>query len=89
MLSGFKQFVLRGNVVDMAVGVVIGVAFATVVSEVCQLFCVNGRFSCWFLGMGCWGRGPFPLPQLQLYRSVMRVMTQPAPGPASDPAIES
>ena len=32
MLSGFKQFVLRGNVVDMAVGVVIGVAFATVVS---------------------------------------------------------
>jgi len=32
MLSGFKQFVLRGNVVDMAVGIVIGVAFATVVS---------------------------------------------------------
>lgn len=32
MLSGFKQFVLRGNVVDMAVGVVIGAAFATVVS---------------------------------------------------------
>ena len=32
MLSGFKQFILRGNVIDMAVGVVIGVAFATVVS---------------------------------------------------------
>jgi large conductance mechanosensitive channel len=32
MLSGFKQFVLRGNVVDMAVGVVIGAAFATVVT---------------------------------------------------------
>lgn len=32
MLSGFKQFVLRGNVVDMAVGVVIGAAFAAVVS---------------------------------------------------------
>src|SRR5438309_4898056 len=32
MLSGFKQFILRGNVVDMAVGVVIGAAFATVVS---------------------------------------------------------
>src|SRR5258708_12895266 len=31
MLSGFKQFFLRGNVVDMAVGVVIGAAFATVV----------------------------------------------------------
>jgi large conductance mechanosensitive channel len=32
VLSGFKQFILRGNVVDMAVGVVIGAAFATVVS---------------------------------------------------------
>jgi large conductance mechanosensitive channel len=32
MLSGFKQFILRGNVVDMAVGVVIGAAFASVVS---------------------------------------------------------
>ena len=32
MLSGFKQFILRGNVVDMAVGVVIGAAFATLVS---------------------------------------------------------
>jgi large conductance mechanosensitive channel len=31
MLSGFKQFILRGNVVDMAVGVVIGASFATVV----------------------------------------------------------
>jgi len=32
MLSGFKQFILRGNVVDMAVGVVVGAAFATVVT---------------------------------------------------------
>ena len=31
MLKGFKQFILRGNVVDMAVGVVIGAAFASVV----------------------------------------------------------
>jgi large conductance mechanosensitive channel len=29
--SEFKQFVLRGNVVDLAVGIVIGAAFATVV----------------------------------------------------------
>ena len=27
MLKGFKQFLLRGNVVDLAVGVVIGAAF--------------------------------------------------------------
>ena len=32
MLSGFKQFILRGNVVDMSVGVVVGAAFATLVS---------------------------------------------------------
>ena len=31
MLNGFKQFILRGNVVDMAVGVVVGAAFASVV----------------------------------------------------------
>ncbi|HEX4486528.1 MAG TPA: large conductance mechanosensitive channel protein MscL [Terriglobales bacterium] len=32
MLTGFKQFVLRGNVVDLAVGVVIGAAFGSVVT---------------------------------------------------------
>lgn len=32
MLKGFKQFLLRGNVVDMAVGIVIGAAFGAVVS---------------------------------------------------------
>lgn len=32
MLSGFKQFILRGNVVDMAVGVVIGAAFGSVIT---------------------------------------------------------
>ena len=32
MLKGFKDFVMRGNLVDMAVGIVIGVAFAAVVT---------------------------------------------------------
>ncbi len=32
MLKGFKEFILRGNVVDLAVAVVIGAAFATIVS---------------------------------------------------------
>ena len=32
MLTGFKQFVLRGNVVDLAVGVVMGAAFGAVVA---------------------------------------------------------
>jgi large conductance mechanosensitive channel len=32
MIQGFKQFLLRGNVVDMAVGVVIGASFGGIVS---------------------------------------------------------
>jgi len=38
MLDGFKKFILRGNVVDMAVGVVIGAAFASVVSGLTLAF---------------------------------------------------
>ncbi len=33
MLKEFKEFLLRGNVVDLAVGVVIGAAFGTIVSS--------------------------------------------------------
>ena len=33
MLEEFKKFVLRGNVVDLAVGVIIGVAFGGIVSS--------------------------------------------------------
>lgn len=32
MLKGFKQFILRGNVIDLAVAVVIGAAFTNVVN---------------------------------------------------------
>lgn len=32
-MQGFKQFLLRGNVVDIAVGIVIGAAFGTVVTS--------------------------------------------------------
>ena len=31
-MKGFKEFLLRGNVIDMAVGIVVGAAFGTVVS---------------------------------------------------------
>ncbi|UOQ58304.1 large conductance mechanosensitive channel protein MscL [Leucobacter allii] len=34
MFNGFKEFLLRGNVVDLAVAVVIGAAFNTVVERV-------------------------------------------------------
>lgn len=34
MLKGFKDFIMRGNVVDLAVAVVIGAAFTAVVNSV-------------------------------------------------------
>lgn len=33
MLKDFKEFIMRGNVVDMAVGIIIGVAFGTIVNS--------------------------------------------------------
>ena len=33
MLKDFKTFIMRGNVVELAVGIVIGVAFGTVISS--------------------------------------------------------
>jgi large conductance mechanosensitive channel len=33
MIRGFKDFILRGNVVDLAVAVVIGAAFGTIVTS--------------------------------------------------------
>jgi large conductance mechanosensitive channel len=33
MLKGFKEFILRGNVVDLAVAVVIGAAFGAIVTK--------------------------------------------------------
>jgi large conductance mechanosensitive channel len=31
MIKGFKDFLMRGNVIDLAVGIAIGVAFTTLV----------------------------------------------------------
>lgn len=40
MLTGFKNFLLRGNLVDLAVAVIIGTAFGAVVSS----------FTAWLMG---------------------------------------
>lgn len=34
MLTGFKEFILRGNVIDLAVAVVIGAAFTSIVTAI-------------------------------------------------------
>jgi large conductance mechanosensitive channel len=36
MLKGFKEFILRGNVIDLAVAVVIGAAFSAVVTALVE-----------------------------------------------------
>ncbi len=38
LLKEFKEFAMRGNVVDMAVGVIIGAAFGKVVTAVIDIF---------------------------------------------------
>lgn len=38
MLKGFKEFITRGNVVDLAVGIVIGAAFGTVITQFTKSF---------------------------------------------------
>ena len=40
MFKGFKEFILRGNAIDLAVGVIIGAAFSNVVTAL-----VNGLIS--------------------------------------------
>jgi len=36
LMAEFKEFVLRGNVIDMAVGVIIGGAFGSIVTSLCD-----------------------------------------------------
>ncbi|GAA1817058.1 large conductance mechanosensitive channel protein MscL [Luedemannella flava] len=38
MLKGFRDFIMRGNVIDLAVGVVIGAAFSTLVTSITNAF---------------------------------------------------
>jgi large conductance mechanosensitive channel len=59
-LSGFKKFLVRGNVVDLAVGVVIGAAFGTVIQAVVKglitpligLLGGGPNFSTWTIPLG-------------------------------------
>jgi large conductance mechanosensitive channel len=60
MLKDFKQFLLRGNVVDLAVGIVIGAAFSSVVQALVKDIITpligviggNPDFSSWVVTIG-------------------------------------
>src|SRR5215213_11603741 len=59
-MGGFKKFILRGNVVDLAVGIVIGAAFGTVVQALVKdiitpiigVFGGQSDFSSWVVTVG-------------------------------------
>jgi large conductance mechanosensitive channel len=59
-LGGFRKFILRGNVVDLAVGIVIGAAFSSVVQALVKDIITpligalggNPDFSSWVLTVG-------------------------------------
>ena len=38
MIKGFKEFIMRGNVIDLAVGVVIGAAFNALITQLTKSF---------------------------------------------------
>jgi large conductance mechanosensitive channel len=38
VVKGFKEFIMRGNVIDLAVGVVIGAAFTALVGQLTESF---------------------------------------------------
>jgi large conductance mechanosensitive channel len=58
-ISEFKKFIMRGNVIDLAVGVIIGGAFQTIVNSlvsdiimpVISLFTGGIDFSNWFIAL--------------------------------------
>ena len=62
MLSGFKTFIARGNVVDLAVGVVMGAAFGLVVSGLVESF-INPLIA-WLVGKPNFDSLVFSLPPL-------------------------
>src|SRR5689334_23389245 len=59
-IGGFKQFILRGNVVDLAVGIVIGASFGAVVQALVKdiitpligIFGGQPEFSSWVVNVG-------------------------------------
>ena len=73
MLKGFKEFILRGNVIDLAVAVVIGAAFTSVVNAIVSSIInpiielvwkpdANGKIGITVPGL--WGPVTFPISEL-------------------------
>lgn len=57
MIQGFKEFILRGNVIDLAVAVVIGAAFTAVVNAIVESV-INPVIALFFQADSLDGVGP-------------------------------
>ena len=73
MIKGFKEFILRGNVIDLAVAVVIGAAFTAVVNAIVSSIITPFIALFWepdtdgTIGItvnGLWGQVTFPISDL-------------------------
>jgi large conductance mechanosensitive channel len=82
-MGGFKKFILRGNVVDLAVGVVIGAAFGVVVSSFVKgvlnpviglLGNQNFDQMTWCIKGTCGGTPDKPVGHVLLYGSVLTAL---------------
>lgn len=80
MFKEFKEFALRGNVVDMAVGIVIGAAFGTIINSLVSdilmpplgLLLGNADFSSLFIILKE-GKVPGPYPSLAAAKAASAV----------------
>ncbi|MEU9984058.1 large conductance mechanosensitive channel protein MscL [Streptomyces sp. NPDC050856] len=64
MLEGFRSFILRGNVVDLAVGIVIGAAFTAVVNGFVKAFLTP------FVGLAAGATGDFSRKTFTIGRTI-------------------
>ena len=44
LMGEFKEFIMRGNVMDLAVGVIIGGAFGSIVTSLCDVMHRYSKF---------------------------------------------
>ncbi len=74
MIKGFKDFIMRGNVIDLAVAVVIGAAFTAVVNAIVSSIITRLSSRCsgklqdngvpGYSGSRAWGPVTFPIGDL-------------------------
>ena len=76
MLKGFKEFILRGNVIDLAVAVVIGAAFTGIVTGLVEGI-LNPVIALELLATGAWAGVGVLGPEAFDARPFLELMARP------------